>query len=159
MSRIAHLTARVKARNLVNKMANELSRKYAEALLPFVGKKIDKADGSLMESVKKAMPADPEIERTAPDYATVSTFRNKMRHDLVFYVKVSINVEGGQTCVYDEQSMYVGKMDGQVLTRITEQEDRPTDYSVEKVLELREVYKQAKAVADTAFSALHPFGE
>lgn len=148
----ARLTARVKARNLANKMANELSRKYAEAFAPFIGKQIDKVDGDFLEKVKKIVPADPNVPG-------VSTYRNKTRYDLVFYVKVCVNVEGEGTCVYEEQSMYIGKLDGQVLTALTPRPDRPTDYSVEKVLALRKAYEAAKNAASEAESALFPFGE
>lgn len=53
------LEAKVKSVNQAHKYANELRPILTELFRPLVGEKVEKADGQLLEKVKKLLPAFP----------------------------------------------------------------------------------------------------
>ena len=67
----------------------------------------------------------------------------------------------GDYCVTQdhEVTIYVGDLNGSVLTSISPPFEGRADYTAEEVVEKRAKYEKAKKLADAARSDLSPFGE
>lgn len=146
------LDARIKARNRANLEATRLYWALAEAFTPLVGTAVVKNDGGILHKHMKRMP---EFPRGGP----VTVYRNNSSYSLSWTVKVCISIGDSWGCVYEEATVYVGKMDGNVLTEIDSAFEGRTDFTAEEILEKREAYEVARKAYDDARSALCPFGE
>jgi len=153
------LAAKVKATNAANAYAMELWDKLSGVFAPFVGKKIEKADGCLLAKIGKLLPM-------LPNSVSLGVYRYRSAYSLMYVVKTceSIppqigNLHEDYGCTYYEASCYVGEMRDGVLLKLC---DRPTlraDYTAKEVTANRAAYAAAKKIADEAQGKLHPFGE
>jgi len=150
---MSKLDARVRAVNKVNQMAKELLPKLQEAVKPFLGQKIIKADKSLTVKIKQVI--DPLL----PPY----TNRLNVSHYLNEY-SLAFSIYGNED--YENRSyshkttIYVGKIVNGVLTELeTQCGGYKSDYTAEEIVERRKQYQIAKAEADRTQALLHPFGE
>lgn len=145
------LEAKVIAQNRVNQARNDQFKAITAALLPFVGKRIQKVDGSLRQEVRNALPAVPaSIDRHIP-HANGS---------LCFAFKTSEHYREF-TVTYAENYAYVATLDNGLLVSVkpaSEFEAFRTDYTAQEVIGLRKVYEAANEAARKAESALSPFG-
>ena len=150
--RRAALDARVEARNLANSEAHKLSAVLAEAFGPLVGTAVTKNDGGILHKHMHRLP----------DFAYsrgLSYYRHSSNYSLAWVVKVCVSIGGQEGCVYEEAVVYVGKMDGNVLTHLEEPFEGRTDFTAEEILEKRVALEAARDALDDARSALCPFGE
>lgn len=145
------LAAQVKAVN----RANEAAIKYADILRKYfsqyVGRKILKADGSLLAKVAEGL-----LALNLPYERDLSITRDKGRYSLCFEVKTCENylTEWGDTCLYHHTAIYVGDMSNSepsVLEKLTLDAESykgilRTDYTVAEVESLRNQLKVAEFV-------------
>lgn len=159
MSSQTTLAARVIAVNIANNYANSLFDKLSPIFKPFVGQKIIKIDGSLLEKVQKLIPQD--LGQKFLSGSSIQVYRDSSQFSIRYTVKSCVNIEGGCSCVYYETSVYIGEFDGQNLKSIHDNPDtqRRIDFTAEEITAKREEYKRLKKLADDAMSALQPFGE
>jgi hypothetical protein len=148
------LKARIKARITANEHAIKLYKTLAEIFDPLVGKQVLTAQMLLLAKYRALVP-------DLPSTPGLAIFRHRTDHSLAWTVKVCVNIEGGTYCgcVYEEATVYVGTLSGQVLTELSEPFEGRTDYTVEEVEKARREYKKAQKAADNLRSALFPFGE
>ncbi len=146
----ANLAAKVTAVNNANSFANDIAPKLAEAFKPLVGKKIVKADGSLLAKYTDLVPK-------FPCNGVVTVYRHRSAYRLAWVVKWCATAAG--IAHYAEAYVYVGELKGDILTKIDEPDNLPHAYTVEKIEKARADYKVAKAAAEAALANLHPFGE
>lgn len=146
------LAARVKALNKANEIANEIFPKLQSIFKPYIGQKIIKGDGTLLAKI---------VEKVVilPNTGTLRITRPRNDYTLRWAVSVCEHF-CETTVVYEEAQVYVGDVSGGILERLAvDSLNLRTDYTVEEVEQKRETYREAKKVADTAFSALCPFDE
>lgn len=148
----AVLETRVRGVNAANHFANLLYPKLLSVFGNFVGEKIEKVGGGLLQKVQNEVNA-----LGLPNTVKLSVYRYASNYSLVYVVKTCETLDGG--AYYHETSVYVGEMSNGVLTKITPAPNFKTDYSAETVKAAREAYETAKKAADAAHSALFPFGE
>jgi hypothetical protein len=146
------LAARIKARNRVNQLANELQEKLIKDFTPLIGKKVVNADNYLSEKFKKLKP-----------YVAVQEaqfYQQASEYSLGFIVKVSEQISGNDCgCVYEEAHFYVGNLSNCVLTKVYNgASDRRTNYTVEEIIKVREFAEQKREEARQAENALCGFG-
>jgi len=147
------LSAKVAARNEVNSIANVRFADAVAALQPFVGQKVCKVDGSLLEKVKKALP-----ETGTDPHCWYSTGHG---YNLVLNVKVctSARTKGDyQLAHYAEATVYLGHLNNGVLTGLYEAPNYKTDYTEQFVRKARLEAEQADKVKREAESKIHHFG-
>lgn len=148
------LAAKVAAVNAANEAANELRPVLLATFAPFMGQKILKTDGTLLEKVRKIVPE-------LPGTVALSVYRHSTSYSLVYYVK-TCHGYGEHSCVYHEAAVYVGELDGATLKPLPPVNPQPnfrTDYTEAEIFDLRQKCKAAKEAARAAESALFPFGE
>lgn len=146
------LVAKVAA---INRCHKEAKRVYAEMVAifaPLMGQKLDKADGSFLEKIRKLLPQ-------MPNSARLQVYRMSSGYSLGFNVKTCEMIEGTHGCLYHEIGVYVGDMNNGVLVKMYDKFSARDDYTIEEVLQKRNEYGKAKEAFDAAQSALHPFGE
>jgi len=156
---VKRLETRVRGVNRANEYANALWPRLIAVFTPFVGEKIEKADGTLLLKVQKLVDA-----LKLPNCATpnIMVYRHNSNYNLAYTVKTdeTYSVDGRYGhAYYHETTIYLGKMDCGVLTQLDAAETFKTDYTAAEVIANREAYKAAKAAADAAQSKLYPFGE
>lgn len=147
------LKAKVRAVNRANREANRLYTALTEALTPFVGCKIIRADGELMK----------EVAKNFPDFGTKNDFdlmvyKNRSEYSLSFTVKAGESIDGTSKCLYHETTVYIGSLSNGVLINLSSAEQYREDYNFEDVKAKRRVYDLAKKTLDAALSAIGPFG-
>lgn len=147
------LTARVVARNRVNAYANVFWKDLIDRLTPFVGCKVLKADGSLLKNVECRLPETPNTNALHVYHSSPRSY------SLTWTVKACQQVPGECHCVYEELTIYVGELDGNVLKDLRPFSEYPENYMVADVLKAREEYREAERVASRLREALYPFGE
>lgn len=153
--RLDRLTARVKVMNGANKIANEMYVILAKKFAPLVGKKILKADGTLMA---KYADLEPPANGDSQGFESVRYYRDSSRYALGWsvYVCCKFAEDERQTA---ERIIRVGELAGDVLKNICEPPAHPTNYTVEDVLAKRERFRIAEKEYNEAKSALFPFDE
>lgn len=151
------LEAKVSAVNLCHAYANELRPILVEACRPFVGQKVIKVDDTFTAAFKKVIDALDLPNKT------VHVHRSSSRYNLVWVVNVSqgARTSGDHNISHrHEIALYIGTMEGQTLKSVEELAPlQKTDFTVERIKELRAIHKRAKEAASAAESALWPFGE
>ena len=145
------IDAKVKAVNRANDYANKLHPVLAAIFEPLVGKSILKAGGGILAKYEKLLPKFPSDNQ-------MIVYRDIARYSLAWTVKVWES-SGEWGTQYHETTVYVGNLEGAILSLISPSAAHRTDYSAEKIGELRLVYREAQKVADEARNALWPFGE
>lgn len=144
------LAARVKAVNAANRKAGEIYDTLAIRFAPYVGCKIEKADGGLLAKIVKGLPEFPYSNG-------LHVYKYASNYSLVWMVKTCEVCDG--TACYHETGVYIGEMRDGVLLKLCNRPELRSDYTVEEVVANREAYEAAKKVADDAQGKLHPFGE
>lgn len=145
------LAARIKARNKASKLANELYLQLKPIFVPFVGKKILTATGSLIAKVKLLIPdlTDTPSVRICPSG----------RNSLSWTVYVSETDHRGN--IYEEVNVYIGQLKDGILTKLNQHETLQyrTDYTEEEITSKRKDCAILKKAFEDAQSDLFPFGE
>lgn len=142
------LAAKVAAFNRAHTEVNRLAPLYRAAVAPFFGKKVTTAQGDYTAAIRKVFPVVGEgVQVHSP-------------HKGCFVVKTCEHY-GDHACVYAEPYFYAFTLDreGNAQPLAHEWEPLRTDYTEEKVIELRKVAETAREAARAAESALAPFGE
>lgn len=158
------LAAKVAAVNRANTEAKRLYPLLVAAFAPFYGEKVVKADGSLTQKAREALPVLPTYSTTGN--RVNAWVRNSHGYSLICEVRVSENCEdrlGYWTSQSHEVLIYFCDLDGQNAKAPSGGGDwvltARTDYAEADVIALREAHNKAKKAASDAASALHPFGE
>ncbi len=138
--------AKVNAVNHGNKMANEWYPAMVKALTPFVGCKVQKVDGTLLQKVKELLPSS--YHDSLCRYF-VSCTRYSIKLDIYCYYE---NERGHSDTV--ESTVYVGNLSNGVLTGFTDFEPRWTTFTVEAIKTLRQNAENAQKIADEAKSTI-----
>jgi hypothetical protein len=144
------LAARVKAVNAANAKALEVYDTLAIRFAPYVGSKIEKADGGLVAKVVKGLPEFPYSNN-------LHVYKYASNYSLVWMVKVCEQCDGN--AYYHEAGVYIGEMRDGVLLKLCNRPELRTDYTVSEIVANREAYEAAQKIADDAKGKLHPFGE
>jgi hypothetical protein len=156
------LSARVAARNLANKTANEFAPQLVAFLKPYMGKKVRKADGwtkaieAAMKEVGISFPYTNEIRITRESYSNDSLRFTVSVSELY---KPSWCDKTGPSSLREEASLYIGKTDSNgVLIELKEEQGlRRTDYTEEQILTAREAVKRAEEALSEAKQGLCGF--
>jgi hypothetical protein len=117
-----------------------------------VGKKVLKADGTLLAKVEEQLPKIQNIPG-------VQVYRqNGVFCTLWWVVKVRCDVKDKQFCVHQETFIPVGALDDGVLVELFDETDKKRDdYDVNEIRQLQEVYRVKMEEARQAERALSPF--
>ena len=139
----------------VNKSHTEGLRLYpllSEVFRPFVGQKINKADGDLLLSIKKLLPQLPY-----DNFVRVS--RSGSEYSLAWNIHVSelYSTNSGYSSSSYDIAIYIGNIRDGVLIDLCAKFSARTDYTVEEVMEKHKVVKEAEKALQQAKSALWPF--
>lgn len=144
------LQAKIEARNIVNAEHNRLLPLLRAAFAPLVGKKVLKADGTLLGALKGIVPpCSPAI---------LNSYKLNSNYSLAFVVRACVH-DVGNVCAYEEATIYVGNLNGNILESLIDPQYLPYDYSEAQVLAVRERVRQAREALSKAESALSGFGE
>ena len=152
------LAAKVAARNEVNALADAAYAPIAGALRPFVDQKILKADGTLLDKVKRALP--PLVG--GPDAPWQSWYSVPHGYSLILNLK-TCHAQVRRDCDfahYAEEAVYVGDIKNGILVGILPPYARRTDYTEDEIIEGRaavEVAKQALRDAERAIADFGPY--
>lgn len=158
------LEASVFATNKAHEEGIKLYNLLAPIFRPLVGTKILKADGSFTQKVEKLIP---KLPYQYPLHITI----NSRQYDISYTVRYFANYSRERYDRWEDKdvveeaslsrdtTIYIGKLDGAVLTEIWDSPNRRTDYTVEEVLANRAAFKAAEEVYNAAKSALGLFGE
>jgi hypothetical protein len=150
-TRDRELPAKVKAANRANAEAKKLYDLLAPIFRPFVGKKIETANGDLLAKIEKLIPP-MELE------PKVRIYRHRSNYSLGWGVSVNEMVDD-RICTYYETHVPIGELSCGILTKIHEWNANYPVYDVETVRALRTRAKEAKKVYEDAKSDCYPFGE
>ena len=152
------LSAKIAARNEVNLLANQSFANAIEALKPFVGQKVCKVDGSLLEKVKKALP--PTMSANGSE--AHSWYSTGHGYSLVLNVKTckSARTKGDyQIAHYAEAQVYLANLRNGVLESVYENAPTfRTDYTEDFVRAARLEVESADKAKREAESKIHYFG-
>lgn len=146
------LAAKVRAVNKANAECMKLYDLMEPFFAPLINSKILKADSQFLAKYAKIMPP-------LPNPPGIHIYRHMSNYSLVWGVSACEQVEEASHCLYHEVMCYVGELKGDVLEKLCPRVTYRTDYTVEEIASLREVYKSAQELADRAKSNLFPFGE
>ena len=146
------LDAKVQAQNTAAFIANELYPVFRAIFEPMVGKKVLKADGTLLAKVEEQLPKIQNI-------SGVHVYRqNSVFCTLCWVVKVSCAVKGSPFWEHKEVYITTGLIDGVVLGKLFDEIDKKRDdYDVNEIRRLQEVYRVKMEEARQAEQALNPF--
>lgn len=145
---MSKLAVQIEATNIGHKRANELYKELVEIFRPLVGQKIQKADGNLLAKVEKLMPKIGYTHK-------LHVYKNVSRWSLSYVVKACVSY--GETCVYDETTVYIGTVDGDTLIRISDYEEKRCDYTLEEIQQKRKEHKRIKEQLEKIGAELFPF--
>jgi len=146
------LETRVKGVNNAHKYGNELYRILVKVFKPFIGQKVIKKTGGLIQKVQRAIDS-----LNLPCSVPIQVYRNSFSdYSLSYVVKTCETLN--QRAYYYEVSIYIGNIENGILKDI----DYPfpnfkTDYKAETIRENRKIYKELQEKADKAKSNLFPF--
>lgn len=152
------LAARVYGVNNAHRVAMLIYPELREALAPFVGQKILKADGTLLKKIAELIPK-------ISNYDGISIYKSISDYNINWSVKSCEqsqsrnSYEGHTNTYYYEIGVYVGDIRDGILIRLYDPPIHKTDYTVEEVLRNRETFKVAEKIYQDAKSSLFPFGE
>lgn len=130
----------------MNAMVNKVHRIQSEYMKQFVGRKIYKAAGGMLEAVRKGLPVIPDVQ-------PISIISNCSEYHVAWTVHVWFTNERGHTESM-HKTAYVGYVRNGVLQSMAEAPEHRTDYTVEEVILREKEYKAASAALDAARSAL-----
>jgi hypothetical protein len=149
------LDAKVQAQNTAAFIANELYPVFRAIFEPMVGKKVLKADGTLLAKVEEQLP---KIQNISGVHVYRQSTQQNLYWSLCWAVKVSCTVKNSPFCVYQETFIPVGALDDGVLVELFDETDKKRDdYDVNEIRQLQEVYRVKMEEARQAERALNPF--
>lgn len=151
MSDNLRIEARVKARNRANEEANRLQALLIPFFAPYVGQKILKADGTLLQKIKDKMPALEDAQVPGRHI-----YRQTSDYTLGWTVKTN-EMDSEHTCTYAETTAYIGDLRNGVLEAIAKGHTHRTDWTVAEVQAVREQIRAAENALSEARSKLGPF--
>lgn len=143
------LYTRIHGVNRAHKIANELHGRLRGVFQNFLGRKVRKADGTLLAKVEK------ELDHLHLHVYDATIFRYRSDYSLAFTVKTC--EECGGTAYYYETTVYVGRLQDGVLVEWMDHARLKDDYDVSLVRANRESYAAAKDAPAAAESNLWPF--
>ena len=163
MNQISHeqkmlnrLTAKVEAQNQLGLLINEWQPKIRAVIEKWVGQKVSLITGG--------KPVKLKVELDALNMP--SDWRKQIivsfgQHSAKVDFRISHFIEGKEGANASvEGACYLGDMSGLILKDLHyEFVPWKTDYTVAAIQAARVTYKDAQKLADTAKSALYPFGE
>lgn len=159
-------TAKVAAVNNAHAYGAKLYAVLAEFFRPYVGQKIENADGSIPVRIKKLMPAFPDAD--LPEYRLM-VHRHLSNYSLAWTIRTceqspppswSNPALGAYPTSHSyDVTVYVGNMRNGVLSDIYKAPDHRWDYTPEGVLAARQALRAAQEKVSEAKAALWPFGE
>lgn len=150
------LTARVNARNRCHAIANEIQPILRAALEPFVGKKV-----KLATSYGYVKPLQEKLNSIISEFnnrAGTQIYSHNSVYSLCYVVKVW-EQDDKMIAHYQECSVYFGELNGLVLNQLSGGYVFQTDYSAEKIAELRQKASEIQRQLDAVKSQYHLFGE
>lgn len=147
MNQNLSLSARVIARNRANANAMALYDLLSKVFAPFAGQKIKKVDGTLLAKVQASFPK-----------ITFSFYRYRSNYSVCYVAKECQSLSDGNSCVYEEATVYIGDVSNGVLVKLYDRPELRTDWTVEEVQKLRIEAEKAKEAARKAESKLLEFG-
>jgi len=148
------LSAKVEAVNMANREANRLYPILRAIFEPLVGQRITKKDCTLLARIAKLVPDFPNTHN-------LKVYGKGSEHiySLSFTVKTCINY-GDHMCTYHEVQVCICDLNNGVITRFYDNDqNRPTNYTVEDINAKREAARVAKKAYEVARSACYPFEE
>ena len=137
---------KVDAVNRGNKMANSWYPAMVRILTPFVGCKVQKVDGTLLQKVKELLPSSYH-DSVIRYHVAVTNYSIK----LDIYSSYE-NERGHSESV--ESTVYVANLSNGVLKDFTNFEPRGTDYTAAAINVLRGIAEDRQKAADDAKSAI-----
>lgn len=151
------LAAKVAAQNEANQTVNTYAPMVIEALRPFVGQKVLKANGELLEKVKSKIPEMPNYGNNKDVNCYASSGRG---------YSITINAK---TCHghprkdytaahYAEAMTWCAELSGGILTKLCNFQPLKTSWTEEEVTNARHALEKAKDEMSKAQSALGEFG-
>lgn len=151
------LAAKVAAQNEANKAAIELYAKAVEPLKAFVGQKILKVDGTLLEKVRKALP----------ELVNTNEFRAYYTdgHGYSLCIAITVNKSSPSRrgdCLISQHmgaSAYLAELRNGVLVKLYNVPQLRTDFSDLEILLARKDLEYAKKAMSVAQGRLYSFGE
>ncbi len=149
------LDAKIEAYNTAHLAALDLCPRMLEALKPFVGTQVLKADGTLRKAVRDALPEIPSTVLLFGWYTT------RAGYTLSANLKTCTSYKA-RTCeiaCYAEISVYLGDLDRGVLKKLYEPQSWRTDYKRAEIEHTRMMLKTARNTISALESKLFPFGE
>jgi hypothetical protein len=158
------LEAKVVAVNTANAIALELGPEMRKMMAAFAGKKIYTQDG-LAKTLRES--AEPHTGAIRKKYPNCQIWFQK--YSLTLYVQIkawaNYKIGHGEHCstTYHETSFVICEVNGVDAVPVAADayhltpENYPTDWTVQKVTELRRQYEAAEEAARKARSALGPF--
>lgn len=146
--------AKVVARNRVNAQVNEIAPKFLEILKPFVGKKVIIGGNQLSAQLTKAL--DPFLG-WKKIHSDLQIYRNSSTYSLCFVFKTS-EMDSENSCVYQEEYVYLGDLELNNLKSIAEFTPRKTDYNLAEIESVREELTKLEAKVSELNSKLSHFG-
>lgn len=154
-SRHDYLVAKVKARNILNSELKQRVPAMIEALKPFIGQKVQKVDGTLLQKVRDALPNIPNAVAFGGWYES---------RGYSIYARFETCVWEGLAhgCIYQEDSFCIGDVQDGILKaeqRVSELSFFRSDWTVEEVEKARENVRKAKEALSDAQRPLYHFGE
>lgn len=146
--------AKITARNRVNAQVNEVAPKILEALKPFVGKKVIVGANNLSAQLTKALEPFLGWQKVFPN---PQIYRSSLSYILSFVFKTS-EMDSKNTCVYQEEYVYFGNLEGANLKELIEFMPRKTDFSLEEVEAVRAELTKLETRVGELNSKLAHFG-
>lgn len=144
----SNLQVQIDAVNQAHQYAPELYAKLAKVFTDLVGKKILKADGQFIASVREMLP-------DLPNQFDLSVYRRVDDYSLRWTIKTCQNTE--KFTHYYEYTVYVGKLSKGVLTAIEPFVAPKCDYREEDIVAARKRVQDAEKAISEAKMALYPF--
>jgi len=146
--------AKITARNRVNTQVNEVVPKILEALKPFIGKKVIIGGNNFSAQLSKALEPFLGWQKVFPN---LQIYRSSTTYSICFTFKTSEN-DSKNTCVYQEEYVYLGNLDGANLKDLIEFTPRKIDYNLEEIEAVRAELTKLEAQVSNLNSKLSHFG-
>lgn len=146
--------AKIIARNRVNTQVNELAPVILEAIKPFVGTKVTLQTGGFAAKIKSVLDSYLGWEKI---YPKLQIYNYGSNYSLIFVFKTS-EPTGGYGCIYQEESVCFGVLDGHNLKELSPFALRQTDYNLEEIESWRAEYERADKIKRKMESNLSHFG-
>lgn len=146
--------AKVIARNRLNAQVNELAPVILEALKPFVGTKITLQTGGFAAKIKTVLEAYLGNNKIFPK---LQIYNNNSRYSLCF-VFTTHEQDSEHSCLYQEEYVYFGVLEGHTLKELAKFTPRKTDYNIEEIESWRAEYQKAENIKSEMQSLLTHFG-